>query len=80
MAFADSSDEDTFVDKVRTKRKKKKAENLKFEIWFPEDQDVRMRQQTFTVSLKMLMSYFYESRHYFGDDREKFVTMKEDNF
>ena len=28
----------------------------------------------------MLMSYFCESRRFFGDDREKFVTMKEDNF
>ena len=27
---------------VRTKREKK-AENLKFEIWFTEDQDVHMR-------------------------------------
>ena len=69
-----------FCGQSANKTQKKKAENLKFEIWFPEDQDVRMRQQTFTVSLKMLMSYFYESRHYFEDDREKFVTMKEDNF
>ena len=58
---------------------RKKAEILKFEILFPEDQDVHMRQQTFKVNLKMLMSYFYESRPFFcGDDREKFVTKKED--
>ena len=41
---------------------RKKAENLKFEIWFADDQDVHMRLQTLKVSLKMLMSYFYESR------------------
>ena len=41
---------------------RKKAENLKFEILFAEDQDVHMRQQTLTVSLKMWMSYFCESR------------------
>ena len=38
---------------------RKKAEILKFEILFPEDQDVHMKQQAFKVSLKMLMSYFY---------------------
>ena len=54
MEFAGSSDEDTFEDKAP-----KKAEILKFEILFPEDQDVHMRQQAFKVSLKMLMSYFY---------------------
>ena len=41
---------------------RKKAENLKFEIWFADHQDVHMRQQTLTVSLKMWMSYFCESR------------------
>ena len=41
---------------------RKKAENLKFEIWFADDQEVHMRLQTLKVSLKMLMSYFYESR------------------
>ena len=41
---------------------RKKVENLKFEIWFADDQDVHMRLQTLKVSLKMLMSYFYESR------------------
>ena len=41
---------------------RKKAENLKFEIWFADDQDVHTRLQTLKVSLKMLMSYFYESR------------------
>ena len=41
---------------------RKKAENLKFEIWFADDQDVHMRLQTLKVSLKMLISYFYESR------------------
>ena len=41
---------------------RKKAENLKFEIWFADDQDVYMRLQTLRVGLKMLMSYFYESR------------------
>ena len=41
---------------------RKKAENLKFEIWFADDQDVHTRQQTLTVSLKMWMSYFCESR------------------
>ena len=40
----------------------KKAENLKFEMWFTDDQDVHMRLQIFKVSLKMLMSYFYKSR------------------
>ena len=43
-------------------KKRKKAENLKFEIWFTDDQDVHMRLQTLKVSLKMLMSYFYKSR------------------
>ena len=41
---------------------RKKAENLKFEIWFADDQVVHTRLQTLKVSLKMLMSYFYESR------------------
>ena len=40
----------------------KKAEDLKFEIWFADNRDVHMRLQIFKVSLKMLMSYFYESR------------------
>ena len=60
MELADSSDEDILLIKVRTARKK--DENLKFEIWFTDDQDVHMRPQTYKVSLKMLMSYFYESR------------------
>ena len=59
MVFAGSSDEDTSLIKVRKKRKKRPK---KFEIWFTEDQDVHMRQQTLNFSLKMLMSYFYESR------------------
>ena len=37
-------------------KKRKKAENLKFEIWFTDDQDVHMRLQTLKVSLKMLIS------------------------
>ena len=41
---------------------RKKAENLKFKIWFTDDQDVHMRLQIFKVSLKMFMSYFYELR------------------
>ena len=41
---------------------RKKAENLKFEIWFADDQDVPLRLQTLKVILKMLISYFYESR------------------
>ena len=40
----------------------KKAEDLKFEIWFADNRDVHVRLQIFKVSLKMLMSYFYESR------------------
>ena len=39
-----------------------KSENLKFEICFTDDQDVHMRLQTLKVSIKMLMTYFYESR------------------
>ena len=34
----------------------KKAENLKFEIWITDNQDVHMRLQIFKVGLKMLMS------------------------
>ena len=41
---------------------RKKAENLKFKIWFTDDQDVHMRLQIFKVNLKMFMSYFYELR------------------
>ena len=41
---------------------RKKAENFKLEIWFADDQDVHMRQQLSKVGLKMLMSYFCESR------------------
>ena len=40
-----------------TNKPRKKPENLKFEIWFAEDQDVQIRQQTLKVSLKMLMCY-----------------------
>ena len=50
VEFAGSSDEDMLRIKVRTKRKKK-PENLKFEIWFTDDQDVHMRLQIFKVSL-----------------------------
>ena len=57
MELADSSDEDILLIKVRTARKK--AENLKCEIWFTDDQDEHIRLQSFKVSLKMLMSYFY---------------------
>ena len=39
-----------------------KSENLKSEICFTDDQDVHMRLQTLKVSIKMLMTYFYESR------------------
>ena len=64
MVFAGSSDEGTFVDKVQTKSEKK-TENLKFEIWFTDNQHVHLRKQTFKISLKMLMSYFCESRRFF---------------
>ena len=50
-----------FNDQSANKRQIK-AENLKFKIWFTDDQDVHMRLQIFKVSLKMLMSYFYKSR------------------
>ena len=36
---------------------RKKAENLKFEIWFTDNRDVHLK-----VSLKMLILYFSESR------------------
>ena len=45
MEFAGSSDEDIFNDQSANKTRKK-AENLKFEIWFADDQDVHMRLQT----------------------------------
>ena len=61
VEFAGSSDEDILMIKSANKTRKK-AENLKFEIWFADDQDVHTRLQTLKVSLKMLMSYFYESR------------------
>ena len=48
---------DQSVSKTR-----KKAENWKFEIPYTNDQDVHTRQQTLKVSLKMVMSYFCESR------------------
>ena len=50
-----------FNDQSANKRQIK-AENLKFEIWFTDNQDVHMRLQIFKVSFKMLMSYFYKSR------------------
>ena len=34
----------------------KKAEDLKFEIWFADNRDVHMRLQIFKVSLKMLLN------------------------
>ena len=62
VEFEDTDiDPDILIIKVRTKREKK-AENLKFEILFTDDQDVHMRQQTLKISPKMLMSYFCESR------------------
>ena len=48
-----------------TDKTRKKAENLKFEIWFTDNQHVHLRKQTFKISLKMLMSYFCESRRFF---------------
>ena len=52
-----------FNDQSANKRQIK-AENLKFEIWFTDNQDVHMRLQIFKVSFKMLMSYFYKSRSF----------------
>ena len=61
VEFAGSSDEDILMIKSANKTRKK-AENLKFEIWFTDNRDLHMRLQIFKVSLKMLLSYFYESR------------------
>ena len=67
-----------FMDQSANKTQKK-AENLKFEIWFTEDQHVHMRQQPLKISHKMLMSYFYESRSFIWRHREIFDTIKKDN-
>ena len=67
-----------FSDQSANKTQKE-AENLKFEIWFTEDQHVHMRQQTLKVSHKMLMTYFYESRSFIWRHCEIFATIKEDN-
>ena len=40
----------------------KKAKNMKFEIWFTDDQYVHMRLQTWWVSLQMLISYSFKSQ------------------
>ena len=60
VEFAGSSDEDILMIKVRTKREKgSKTWSLRFDLL-----TIKMctRLQTLRVSLKMLMSYFYESR------------------
>ena len=56
VEFAGSSDEDILMIKSANKTRKK-AENLKFEIWFTDDRDVHLK-----VSLKMLILYFSESQ------------------
>ena len=53
-----------YVKDQSANKTQKKAENLKFEIWFTDDQDVHMRLKLFKVSLKMLMFYFSESRSF----------------
>ena len=57
---------------------RKKVENLKFEIWFADDQDVHMRLQTLKVSLKMLISSV-NHEVVCGDDCEIFVMIIEGN-
>ena len=59
-------------------KKRKKAENMKFEIWFTDDQDVHMRLQTLKVSLKMLISSV-NHEVVCGDDCEIFVMIIEGN-
>ena len=50
-----------YFDDQSEKKTLKKAENLKFEMWFIDDQDVHTRQPSWRFSRKMLISYFYES-------------------
>ena len=56
----------------------KKAEDLKFEIWFSDNRDAHMRLQIFKVSLEMLICLTSMNHEVVcGDDREIFVTIIE---
>ena len=56
----------------------KKAEDLKFEIWFSDNRDAHKRLQIFKVSLEMLICLTSMNHEVVcGDDREIFVTIIE---